>query len=231
MLKKVILVTAIFVTGMFSAKAQQLSEGTSLIKQKNSKWNLGIEYSIDNLSIENGQDNDYLVTEGNFNGYRIEFDRNNFTLGLNSQFFIYNKISFSTGLLYSNKDFTGRFNSSCETCGPTSFSIYYYLPIIIKQRFLVIPASIDYNFQLGNLKPILKAGFKNNIEIENDLKEQSKGYFLEAFFGVLINYEILETWNIGVGYNYQTALTDLYKTDEYNLRTNSFYLQINYRIK
>jgi hypothetical protein len=26
-------------------------------------------------------------------------------------------------------------------------------------------------------------------------------------------------------------LTDLYKTDEYNLRTNSFYLQINYRIK
>ena len=71
----------------------------------------------------------------------------------------------------------------------------------------------------------------NNIEMENDLKEQSKGYFLETFFGVLINYEILETWNIGVGYNYQTALTDLYKTDEYNLRTNSFYLQINYRIK
>jgi hypothetical protein len=36
--------------------------------------------------------------------------------------------------------------------------------------------------------------------MENDLKEQSKGYFLETFFGVLINYEILETWNIGVGY-------------------------------
>ena len=71
----------------------------------------------------------------------------------------------------------------------------------------------------------------NNIEINNDLKEQSKAYFLEAFFGVLMNYEISNTWDIGVGYNYQTALSDLYKTDEYNLRTNSFNLQINYRIK
>jgi hypothetical protein len=199
----------------------------TIYAQENSKWNLGIEFSIDNLSIENGQNNDYLVTQGNINGYGIEFDRNNFTLGINSQFFINNKISFSTGLLYSNKDFTGTFN--CATCEPTSFPIYS--PEIIKQRFLIIPASIDYNFQLGNLKPTLIAGFKNNIEMENDLKEQSKGYFLEAFFGVLINYEILETWNIGVGYNYQAALTDLYKTDEYNLRTNSFYIQVNYRIK
>ena len=33
----------------------------SIYAQENSKWNLGIEYSIDNLSIENGQYNDYLV--------------------------------------------------------------------------------------------------------------------------------------------------------------------------
>lgn len=193
-----------------------------------SKWKIGIEYSMDKLSIDNGQNNDFLVTEGNINGYGIEFDKNNHTLGVITQFLFNEKVSLSSGLLYSNKDFTGTY--SCGTCDFIG-TFPGYSPETLKQRFLVIPASIDYNFQLGNLTPILKAGFKNNIEINNDLKEQSKGYFLEAFFGVLMNYEILETWNIGVGYNYQTALTDLYKTDEYNLRANSFYLQINYRIK
>ena len=195
--------------------------------QENQKWNLGIVYSVENLTIDNGQNNDYLVTQGNINGYGIEFDKNNYTLGLTIQFFINKKISLSTGLLYSNKDFSGTFN--CATCDPTSYPIYS--PETIKQRFLVIPTSIDYNFRFGNLKPILRTGFKNNIGVDNDLKEQSKGYFLEAFFGVLMNYEILETWNIGVGYNYQTTFTDLYKTDEYNLRANSLYLQINFQIK
>lgn len=200
----------------------------SIYAQDNSKWNIGIEYSIDKLSIDNGQNNDFLVTEGNINGYGIEFDKNNYTLGLITKFFFNEKVSLSSGLLYSNKDFTGTY--SCGTCDYIG-TFPGYSPETLKQRFIVIPASIDYNFQIGNLKPVLKAGFKNNIEINNDLKEQSKGYFLEAFFGVLVNYEISNTWDIGVGYNYQTALSDLYKTDEYNLRTNSFNLQINYRIK
>ncbi|WP_282072439.1 outer membrane beta-barrel protein [Polaribacter atrinae] len=200
----------------------------SFYAQESSKWKIGIEYSMDKLSIDNGQNNDFLVTEGNINGYGIEFDKNNHTIGVITQFLFNEKISVSSGLLYSNKDFTGTY--SCGTCDFIG-TFPGYSPETLKQRFLVIPISIDYNFQLGNLEPILKAGFKSNIEIDNDLKQQSKGYFLEAFVGVLINYEILETWNIGVGYNYQTALTDLYKSDNYNLRTNSFYLQINYHIK
>lgn len=196
----------------------------NIYAQDNPKWNVGIEYTFDDLSLDNGQNNNYLVTQGNINGYGIEYDKNNYTIGLTTQYFLNNKVSFSSGILYSNKDFTGTFN--CATC-----DFFESFPESIKQRFLVIPLSIDYNFQLGNLKPILKAGFHNNIETDNDLKEQSKGYFLEAFVGILMNYEIIDNWHIGVGYNYQTALTELYKTDEYNLRTNNFYLQINYRIK
>jgi len=196
----------------------------NIYAQDNPKWNLGIEYSFDDLSLDNGQNNDYLVTKGNIIGYGIEFDKNNYTVGLTTQYFLNKNVSFSSGVLYSNKDFTGTFN--CATC-----DFFESFPETLKQRFIVIPLSIDYNFQLGNLKPILKAGLNNNIETKNDLKEQSKGYFLEAFVGILLNYEVIDNWHIRVGYNYQTALTDLYKTDEYNLRTNSFYLQINYRIK
>ncbi len=199
----------------------------SVYAQNNSKWNVGIEYSIDDLSIDNGNNNDYLVTQGNINGYGIELDKSNYSFGLKSQYFINRKIGLSTGVLFSNKDLTGTFN--CATCEPTDFPTYS--PETIKQRFIVVPLSIDYIFFNGNLKPIIRAGFKNNLEIDNDLKEQSKGYFLEAFLGALINYKLLDIWNLGIGYNYQTALTDLYKTDEYNLRTNNFYIQISYNIK
>lgn len=196
--------------------------------QNNSKWNIGIEYSIDELSIDNGENNDYLVTQGNIIGYGIKFDRNNYSLGLTSQYFMNEKFNLSSGLLYSNKDLTGTYN--CATCDYIG-TFPGYTPETIKQRFLVIPVSINYSFLSGKLKPIVSGGFNNNIEIKNDLKEQSKGYFLEAFIGASIHFRFSEKWNTGIGYNYQTALSDLYKTDDFNLRTNSFFLKINYKIK
>lgn len=214
-MKKILLVTFLLLQIKISA-------------QNNLKWNVGIEFSIDNISIDNGDNNAYLITQGNIDGYGVDFDKNNFSLGLTTQYFINKKLSISSGLLYSNKDFTGTFN--CATCGGSP-PFPTYSPETIKQRFLVIPASIDYTFLFGSLMPVLKAGLKNNVEISNDLKEVSKGYFLEAFFGAFVKYKFLENWNIGFGYNYQIALTDLYKTDEFNLKTNNFYLQINYKLK
>ncbi len=196
--------------------------------QNDSKLNIGIEYSIDKLSIDNGKNNDYLITQGNINGYGIKFDRNNYSLGLTTKYLINEKLSLSSGLLYSNKDFIGTYN--CATCDFIG-TFPGYSPEKIEQRFLVIPISINYSFLSGKLKPVINGGFNNNLEIKNDLKEQSKSYFLEAFIGVSMNYRFSEKWNAGIGYNYQTALTDLYKTDDFNLRTTSFNLQIEYRIK
>ena len=36
------------------------------------------------------------------------------------------------------------------------------------------------------------------------------------------------SYNITIPDNYQAAISDLYKTDEFNLRTNSFSFRINY---
>jgi hypothetical protein len=46
----------------------------------------------------------------------------------------------------------------------------------------MVPVSNDHTFKIRELKPVFKAGFKNNIEIDYVLNEQSKGYFSEAFF-------------------------------------------------
>lgn len=197
----------------------------SIYAQDNPKWNVGIEFSIEDLSISDDRDGiDYIITNGNINGYSIEFDKTNFSFGLTTNYMINEKLELTSGVLYSNKDFIGTFN--CATC-----DFFESFPETIVQRFLTIPISADYKFLIRKFKPSIQAGLKNNIEIKSDLEELSKGYFLEAFIGASINYEFIENWNAGIGYNYQTALSDLYKTDEFNLRTNSFFLNINYTLK
>ncbi len=199
----------------------------SLYSQNTSHWNIGIEFSIDNISFSEEIDGkDYILTEGSSTGYEgIDYDQNNYTLGLTIRHFFGEKLGISSGILYSNKDFTGAY--TCVVCNAFTAPT----PEIIEQRFLVVPVSIFYSLLPGKLKPILESGFKNNFEIQNNAQGKSKGYFLEAFIGGSINYGFTENLTAGIGYNYQTAITDLYKTDGYNLRTSSFLLQINYALK
>lgn len=198
----------------------------SLYSQNTSHWNIGIEFSTDNISFSDEIDGiDYILTEGS-NGYEgIEYDQNNYTLGLTTNYIFGNRWGLSSGILYSNKDFKGDFR--CIFCNISSVPN----PEIIEQRFLVFPISINYSLLTGKLKPILEGGIKNNFEIQNNAKGNSKGYFLEAFLGASINYGFTENLSAGIGYNYQTTITDLYKSDEYNLRTSSFLLQLNYALK
>ncbi|WP_434036278.1 outer membrane beta-barrel protein [Formosa sp. 4Alg 33] len=196
--------------------------------QSDSKWHVGIEYSIDKLSTDNGQRNDYLVTEGNVNGYAVKLNKTNYSVGVNTQYDIREKLRVSSGLLYANKDFTGTY--SCATCDFIG-TFPGYSPEHIKQRFLVIPFAVDYSLLSGHFKPILKAGLNHNIEIKNDLKTHSNGYFLEGFVGALITYKLLERSDVGIGYNHQFALSELYKTDTFKFRTNSIYVQVTYKLK
>lgn len=197
----------------------------SVHSQNNSQWSIGIEFSKDKLSFSgDGDRNDYIVTDGNINGYAVKFDKRNYSFGISADYFIQENLGLSSGILYANKDLIGTY--SCATCHSRSYPIS--VSETLKQRFLTIPLSIHYNFLKGKLKPIVEGGLNNNFEIENDLDTISKGYFLEAFIGASIYYEFIKNLEAGVGYNYQAAISDLYKTDEFNLRTNSFYLRVNY---
>ncbi|WP_215226669.1 outer membrane beta-barrel protein [Echinicola shivajiensis] len=199
-----------------------------LYAQNISKWNLGLEFSWDQLNLAEGiYQSDYLVTLGTSIGYNVDFNQFNYSLGFTGQYKFNEKLGLSTGLLYSNKDFTGAFD--CSVCFLRGRGIPN--PRIIEQQFLSIPLSLDYSLSTGRLRPVLTGGFRNNIEIKNDLEEYSKGYFLEGFLGASVKYDLAEKLNAGIGYRYQTALSDLYKTDEFNLRTSSLFLQLNYVLK
>lgn len=195
----------------------------SVYSQNNPRWSFGIEYSTDNLFFSDERAGiDYIQMKG-ANALEVEFDQSNYSLGLTTNYYFGEKLAVSSGFLYSKKDFTGTYND-CILCNVLSSSI----PEIIQQRFLVVPISINYSLLTGKLKPVIIGGLKNNFEIKNDLDTISKGYFLEAFIGASIYYEFIKKLEAGIGYNYQAAISDLYKTDEFNLRTNSFSFRINY---
>ena len=199
--------------------------------QNNANWSIGTEFSIDNVSLSEdkgrGRKN-YLITGDSFDGYSIKIDKNNYTVGITADYLIQNKISISSGVLYSNKDLTRTFR--CEECDYIGF--YPGLPPEkVKQRFLVIPIAINYNFLSGKFKPTINSGFENNFLVKSDLKEDSKSYFLEAFIGTSVYYNFFRKWEAGIGYKYQITLTDLYKGDEFKLRTNSVFFKINYNLK
>ena len=195
--------------------------------QNTPNWNVGVEVSTENLSLSDNRNGiDYLITDGSINGYAINFDKTNYSIGLRAKYFIRKNLSLTSGILYSNKDFSGKYN--CATCDPIG---KLFSKRTIEQRFLTIPISFEYVFLNGKLNPALEVGFKNNIELKNDLNKISNGYFLEAFASPSIYYTFSENWNFRIGYNYQMSLSDLYKTDNFNLRTNAFFLQINYIVK
>ena len=146
-----------------------------VFSQNDSKLSIGIEFSNDNLSFSEGERNDFIVTDGNVNGYAVEFDNSNYSFGLTADYLIQGNFGLSLGILFSNKDLIGTYNcGTCEYLDMPSISVSQ----IIKQRFLTIPISINYNFSPGKLKPIVESGLRNNFEIKNDLDKISRGYFL-----------------------------------------------------
>lgn len=149
----------------------------------------------------------------------------NYNFGIKSMYAVNEKVMISSGILYSNKDFSGTL--TCDTCQFFADSF----PVLIKQRFLNIPISLIYKIVDRKIKPNIEIGMNNNIEIDNDLERLSNKYFLEGFIGASFLYQFNENWNIVLGYKYQTALTDLYKSDKFNLNTNCIVLKLNYNIK
>lgn len=203
-----------------------ISIQTVAFGQNVQKWKFGIEASIENLSIsENNNGKEYIRTDESINGYSVKFDQTNYSIGLRTKYSLQEKLELSSGILFSNKDFSGRYN--CATCD----FIGIFPETTIEQRFLTIPLSIEYIFLKGKFKPALEGGFENNFKLKNDLKQISNNYFLEAYLGVSINYVLMEKWNLNGGYNYQKSISELYKTDDCKLRTNNFFLRISYLLK
>lgn len=182
--------------------------------QNEKKWKLGIKFlANNNLSSE------YLVTDGNLNSYSIEYDKFNYTFGFISEYKLKTRFIIETGIEYSNKDFTGIYN--CASCFPYPWA---YPKETINQRFIQIPIILKYYLIDKEIKLSIKTGLKNNFSVKNKL--ENKKYYLDGILGSEVEYEIIDKWNLGLGFQYNKSLTDLYDDKNFNFKSNGIYLKI-----
>jgi len=200
---------------------------TNIYAQQESSWKLGLEISADNLSGEN-----HVVTSGFISGYTIDYTEFNYSIGILSGFNLNERVTISSGLFFSNKNVSGAI--ICNTCG--------VIPVLIKQQYLSVPVSVSYRILRSRLRPNLKLGFINNISLINELGNNNEyfsgnGYFIEGFVGLSLSYSLGKNWEAEIGYNYQTAITTMYKetsVGDYTrnkLTTNRLAIGIKYILK
>ncbi|MEO9484271.1 MAG: hypothetical protein ABJG47_12520 [Ekhidna sp.] len=160
---------------------------------------LGVQFSHDEIKSDN-----YIVTLGNINGYIIDRSEFNFRLGVSATKQITNRLNLKSGVLFSNKDFSGYFN--CASCdGFRALSI----PTVIEQRYLSIPLNIEYELLKGRIKPVIALGFVNNFNLKREFIE-AKNFFLEGMMGLGLTLEITSQINFNSMYSYSSSLSNVY---------------------
>lgn len=204
------------------------------LAQEKSKWLAGIAFSTDNVKVRDTDNNSFFIRDVDDSDVFVgRYDRYNFTVGVIARREVYNNLSFISGLMYANKDFSAAYScGSCLQPQPLSFIDGSFRPptfVKIQQSFVVVPLGLDYTFIKTKIQPAVQAGINNNLFLVNDLKELSNSYFMEAFAGGSVKYNYSEQWVLEVGYRYNSSITKIYPKESFKFNTQSIVFQVYYQ--
>jgi hypothetical protein len=214
---------ALFVLLSVSAFAQNIS----LSK-------IGITYSFDQQLLPD------QVNIHEFYGYSaIERGDNNFTAGITTEIKLLSRLSLRTGLLYSNKDYTGYFG--CPQCYYDVMPGYSwdYPRETIKQRYLEIPATARFYFVQNRLNVFGDIGVVNSFLVDNQSTNgniegsevKSNNFIFQAEAGVGVSFTIVRYIEISITTVYRNSITTYIATDDMQLRAFGVVGGISYRFK
>lgn len=193
---------------------------------------IGITYSLDRQFLPE------QVNIHEFYGYNAIERSNNFTAGITTELSILSRLSLRTGLLYSNKDYTGYFG--CPTCYYYDMFSYPYEPRreTIRQRYLEVPAVARYYFVQDQLSVFADAGVGGSFLVQNESTSdfdasvvKSNNFILNAEVGVGASYTIVKFIEISVTTVYRNSVTTYIYTDNMQLRSFGIVGGISYRFR
>jgi hypothetical protein len=199
------------------------------------------QLSVSKIGVTYSLDRQFLPEQVNiheFYGYNSIERGNNFTAGITTELSILSRLSLRTGLLYSNKDYTGYFG--CPTC-------YYYDAFAypyefgretIRQRYLEVPAVARYYFVQDQLSVFADAGVGGSFLVQNQSTSdldgsvvKSNNFILNAEVGVGASYTIVKFIEISITTVYRNSLTTYIYTDNMQLRSFGVVGGISYRFR
>lgn len=207
---------------------------TSQAIAQSSRIKLGVQFGYETVSADG-----YIQIEKNALANRIEREDFNFSTGITANFLTNSSFSFQSGLLYSQKDIIKHMD--CPVCFWQNSYWYLPIPIEVKQRFLAVPFLVRYEDKGAKLSPILEAGIYNNFIVSDNDSKLNKSAFMEGAVGLGASYKLNQKMRLELKYSYRKAITTVYHgeagswndngSDPNDLKTQSFQLGFNYRMK
>ncbi|MDY7395410.1 outer membrane beta-barrel protein [Aureibaculum sp. 2210JD6-5] len=193
----------------FNLNAQENSkEIPKPTNQSTKKIKVGLFYSYD----KNLSDKDYTFVK--YEGYSIDYNKPNYSLGAEIEFSLNPKFSIQSGVTYTNRDFTGTYY--CAVCD----FIVAPQPEDINQQFLEIPLSAKYYFIPKKVLLFTEVGLVNQFIIKNELNENN--YNISAKIGLGIGYQFNNHFSIEVATDYQNGISNLYKNSNFKQQILGF---------
>jgi hypothetical protein len=209
-----------------------IAAATAATAQTISFKKIGVTYSVDQQFLPGN------IRSDGFDMYSgIEKGRNNFTAGVTTEVSFTKLLALRTGLLYSNRDYTGKF--SCYSC-------YYEQNIdpfrereTIKQRYLDVPLIARFYVLPGRFSLYADAGLIGNFLIENgtevyqhDLnKVESNDIILSGEAGVGVSYLLNRKIEVSLTAAWRNSLTEYHPKDDMQLRSLGVIAGLAYRLK
>jgi hypothetical protein len=202
--------------------------------QNNSLTKIGITYSVDQQLLPD------VINIHEFYRYNgIERGDNNFTAGITTEIKLLSRLSLRTGLLYSNKDYTGSLDCAYCSYSFSDYSLFYAGRQTIKQRYLELPAAARFYFAQNRLNLFGELGVVNSFLVDNDRSNsnieqselKSNNYILNAEAGVGVSYTIVRYIEISVTTVYRNSITTYIATDNVQLRSFGIVGGISYRFR
>lgn len=201
----------------FNLKAQENSPKTAKFQNQSAKkFKIGLFYSLDkNLSDEHQSFNHY-------EGYAPEYNKANYSLGTEIEYFLNPKFSIQSGVNYANRDFTGTYY--CHVCD----FIGVIEPKNIKQRILEMPITTKYYFLPKKVLLYVEVGVVNQFILNETINEND--YSLNGKLALGVGYVFTNNYSIEISTNYQHGISNLYKNSNFKQQVLGFKVGIKKRL-
>lgn len=212
-MKKILIIFTVFISVMSYGQNTENDEPSKT--ENTSKIRLSPFFSYDFNNSSKTVRNDFGV-------YNFSYNDFNYKVGIDVEYKITKKISLSTGLNYSSKDFS--FFYDCPSCGPLGYDTQ------TKFRFLEIPVTAIYIHEINRLELFGQFGIVNQFSPSFGLFDDNyspakiKEYSISGKIGLGMSYPILNKHRLFFVADFTRGLTSIFEEIDYKYK--SFGLRI-----
>jgi len=178
--------------------------------QKQSKIRLTPFFSYDiNLSSD--------IETDDLDVYLFNYDNFNYKIGIDIEYKFNTHISISSGINYSQKDFS--FNSNCLGCEPLLYDTQTNL------RFIELPLVGIYTYQVNDFELFAQLGVINQVDVNFDYFDENvppdniNRYNFSGKIGVGVSYPLIKKHRLFIATDYTSSITSLFKNLDYKIKT------------